>query len=418
MTWRFILINDKLIICMKKQILMVLASVPLLVNAQYRSEAWCPDNGNGTYTNPVINADYSDPDACVVGEDYYLTASSFNCAPGLPVFLVQDRSRHESRGRMSRRKGIALAVVGPGNPGRILQRIDGGGHDGGRERARNQEPAPRAPPFIAKSLQSDCQGGRRILQEVVEDSHAAFPGRIEVIPQIPYRLLDRYRQERSGHKRNGNPRYPGPSGPRRGLFPKNQRIPDRACSPCFPCRTGQGLLKRIPRNGSFQDGIFQNRSQRNVPARGRKQGTARKFRTESKTLPMARQQDQQSRRPSGKRPVRHAPARHAMPCSPQPPSIEARSFPAPPGSFRIPDMKPLKMRHTFQNAPYAPHVRALCRFDKNNRSVLTRTTARNGGKSTKTGQRATGCRDEPAYSLKWRIFASQKAKASISRKAA
>lgn len=90
MTWRFILINDKLIICMKKQILMVLASVPLLVNAQYRSEAWCPDNGNGTYTNPVINADYSDPDACVVGEDYYLTASSFNCIPGLPVLHSKD----------------------------------------------------------------------------------------------------------------------------------------------------------------------------------------------------------------------------------------------------------------------------------------------------------------------------------------
>lgn len=90
MTWRFILINDKLIICMKKQILMVLTSVPLLVNAQYRSEAWCPDNGNGTYTNPVINADYSDPDACVVGEDYYLTASSFNCIPGLPVLHSKD----------------------------------------------------------------------------------------------------------------------------------------------------------------------------------------------------------------------------------------------------------------------------------------------------------------------------------------
>ncbi len=23
----------------------------------YRSEVWCPDNGDGTYTNPVINAD-------------------------------------------------------------------------------------------------------------------------------------------------------------------------------------------------------------------------------------------------------------------------------------------------------------------------------------------------------------------------
>lgn len=75
---------------MKKQILLVLAFAPLFVSAQYRSEVWCPDNGNGTYTNPVINADYSDPDACVVGEDYYLTASSFNCIPGLPILHSKD----------------------------------------------------------------------------------------------------------------------------------------------------------------------------------------------------------------------------------------------------------------------------------------------------------------------------------------
>ena len=44
----------------------------------YKSEVWSPDNGDGTYTNPVINADYSDPDVCVgaSGEDYYLTAPS------------------------------------------------------------------------------------------------------------------------------------------------------------------------------------------------------------------------------------------------------------------------------------------------------------------------------------------------------
>jgi len=60
--------------------------------AQYRSEVWCPDNGNGTYTNPVINADYSDPDVCVgpSGEDYYLTASSFQCVPGLPILHSRD----------------------------------------------------------------------------------------------------------------------------------------------------------------------------------------------------------------------------------------------------------------------------------------------------------------------------------------
>jgi beta-xylosidase len=60
--------------------------------AQYHSEVWCPDNGNGTYTNPVINADYSDPDVCVgpSGEDYYLTASSFQCTPGLPILHSRD----------------------------------------------------------------------------------------------------------------------------------------------------------------------------------------------------------------------------------------------------------------------------------------------------------------------------------------
>ena len=74
----------------KKLFIAALLALPIAVSAQYRSQVWCPDNGNGTYTNPVINADYSDPDACAVGEDYYLTASSFNCIPGLPVLHSKD----------------------------------------------------------------------------------------------------------------------------------------------------------------------------------------------------------------------------------------------------------------------------------------------------------------------------------------
>ena len=53
--------------------------------AQYRSEVWVSDEGNGMYRNPVLHADYSDPDVCAVGGDYFLTASSFNCIPGLPI---------------------------------------------------------------------------------------------------------------------------------------------------------------------------------------------------------------------------------------------------------------------------------------------------------------------------------------------
>ena len=75
---------------MKTLLLCALAFSPLSLNAQYRSEVWCPDDGDGTYKNPVINADYSDPDACAVGEDYYLTASSFNCIPGLPILHSKD----------------------------------------------------------------------------------------------------------------------------------------------------------------------------------------------------------------------------------------------------------------------------------------------------------------------------------------
>ena len=67
---------------MKQTLISILLLMPLLAQAQYKSEVWSPDNGDGTFTNPVINADYSDPDVCAVGEDYYLTASSFQCIPG------------------------------------------------------------------------------------------------------------------------------------------------------------------------------------------------------------------------------------------------------------------------------------------------------------------------------------------------
>jgi beta-xylosidase len=51
---------------------------------------WSPDNGDGTFKNPIIFADYSDPDVIRVGDDFYLTASSFSCFPGLPVLQSKD----------------------------------------------------------------------------------------------------------------------------------------------------------------------------------------------------------------------------------------------------------------------------------------------------------------------------------------
>ena len=72
---------------MKKVLSILLVSLLL---QPITAQVWVPDNGNGTYKNPVIHADYSDPDAIRVGNDFYLTASSFNHAPGLPILHSKD----------------------------------------------------------------------------------------------------------------------------------------------------------------------------------------------------------------------------------------------------------------------------------------------------------------------------------------
>ena len=53
------------------------------------SEVWNPDKGSH-YINPVLNADYSDPDVCRVGDDFYMTSSSFGCFPGLQILHSTD----------------------------------------------------------------------------------------------------------------------------------------------------------------------------------------------------------------------------------------------------------------------------------------------------------------------------------------
>ena len=56
----------------------------------YVSKVWVSDLGNGSYKNPVLYADYSDPDVCRVGKDYYMVSSSFANTPGLPVLHSRD----------------------------------------------------------------------------------------------------------------------------------------------------------------------------------------------------------------------------------------------------------------------------------------------------------------------------------------
>jgi beta-xylosidase len=51
---------------------------------------WAADRGDGTYQNPVLYADYSDPDVVRVGDDFWMTASSFGHVPGLPILHSRD----------------------------------------------------------------------------------------------------------------------------------------------------------------------------------------------------------------------------------------------------------------------------------------------------------------------------------------
>lgn len=78
---------------MKKKLLTILGLVfcTLVANAQKDiSKVWVSDLGNGMYKNPVLDADYSDPDAIRVGDDFYLISSSFDAVPGLPILHSKD----------------------------------------------------------------------------------------------------------------------------------------------------------------------------------------------------------------------------------------------------------------------------------------------------------------------------------------
>ena len=48
------------------------------------------DNGDGTFTNPVLWADVPDPDVIRVGDDYYMVSTTMHLMPGAPVMHSRD----------------------------------------------------------------------------------------------------------------------------------------------------------------------------------------------------------------------------------------------------------------------------------------------------------------------------------------
>ncbi len=62
------------------------------------------------YSNPIIFADYSDPDVVKVGDMFYMTASSFNYTPGLPILRSGDLVNWTLTGYAVRELGSAFSV--------------------------------------------------------------------------------------------------------------------------------------------------------------------------------------------------------------------------------------------------------------------------------------------------------------------
>jgi beta-xylosidase len=89
---------------------MILAALGVAAGAAAAPAApaapWSADLGNGQYHNPILHADYSDPDVIRVGGMFYMTSSSFSNAPGLPLLQSSDMVNWELVGH-------ALPVLPP-----------------------------------------------------------------------------------------------------------------------------------------------------------------------------------------------------------------------------------------------------------------------------------------------------------------
>jgi len=82
--------------------LSILATITLLLAMQTRGQEvqtglW-GDQGDGTFRNPILAGDYSDPDPIRVGTDYYMASSTFACSPGITILHSRDLVNWETIG--------------------------------------------------------------------------------------------------------------------------------------------------------------------------------------------------------------------------------------------------------------------------------------------------------------------------------
>ena len=72
------------------RVLFLAAGIALATPAYSQTNVWSPDNGNGTFTNPIMWGDWPDPDVIRVGDEFYFVSTSMHYVPGCPIAKSKD----------------------------------------------------------------------------------------------------------------------------------------------------------------------------------------------------------------------------------------------------------------------------------------------------------------------------------------
>ena len=74
------------------------ATAYLYAQPEKYQQVWTPDNGNGTYKNPILWGDWPDPDFIRVDDEFYFVSTSMHYVPGCPILKSKDLVNWEMAG--------------------------------------------------------------------------------------------------------------------------------------------------------------------------------------------------------------------------------------------------------------------------------------------------------------------------------
>ncbi len=77
---------------------LLLSAIGMTATAGDIKDGRSADNGDGTFTNPILWGDWPDPDVIRVGEDFYMVSTIMHYVPGCPVLKSKDLVNWEMAG--------------------------------------------------------------------------------------------------------------------------------------------------------------------------------------------------------------------------------------------------------------------------------------------------------------------------------